>query len=333
MISRRRCLAAIAALGAGAAGSRAGLGQTAVKPARIGLLSLGAGPGGSRLWDTLLAQLRDLGYVEGRDYVVEAKFLAGDRERIDDHAADLVRRNVGIIVVSGRRELEAARRATAAVPIVMTFVPDPLATGFVRSLGRPGGSVTGLTNVDYDLFGKRLEILKQAIPVLGKVAVLVNPANLSHAPTESWRPKLDDAARALRIGIEFASVTHSTLFDSAIAAAAAAGAGALMVPPDGGFVANRAQLAAAALAHRLPSMFSLSLHVEAGGLMSYAADASDLWRRAAFFVDKILKGADPALLPIELPIKFELAVNLRTARMLGLTLPASMVALADEVFE
>lgn len=317
-ITRRTFASGLAALSAVTLASVGpGRAQTPSRIARIGILSISGIADRTGRWTEFVAQLRLLGHVEGHDIAFERRFLEGRAEQADKAAAELVRTEPRVIVVTGGRELEAVRRASATIPIVTILVPDPIAMGVVKSFARPGGTVTGLTSIDYTLYGKRLEILHQAVPSLRKVAVLLNSTNPRHAPSESWRPALIQTGRSLGTEVEFFPVAELKHLGAVFATASASGTG-VIVALDGGFSARSDELGALTLAHKTPTMFGLPHHVEAGGLLSYAADPKELWGRAAVFVDKILRGADPAEIPIEQPTKFQLAVNMRTARALGL---------------
>jgi putative ABC transport system substrate-binding protein len=244
--------------------------------------------------------------------------------------ADLVRRTVDVIVVTGQREVLAARRATSSIPIVTVVNPDPIGMGLAASLARPGGNVTGLTTMDFGICGKRIEILKEAVPGLKTVVLLVSPSNVTYKRDTQWARDVEVAARGLDVDLAIVEAAPASV-DAAIAAAATGGASGLVVALDGVYVARRAEIADSAIKHRMPAIFGLREHAEVGGLLVYAARISDLSRRAAFFVDRILKGT--ADLPIEQPTKFDLIVNLKTAKALGLDVPPTLLARADEVIE
>jgi len=299
---------------------------------RLGLVSIGADPGNPVVFRPFLEQLRELGYLEGRNITLERRFAAGRDELIGDFVADLVQRKVDIIVVTGDRESIAAKNATSTIPIVTIVSTDPIRTGLAASLARPGGNVTGLTTMDQGIYGKRIEILKQVLPNLSKAALLLSLGNATYTPGSSWAHDVESDARSLGVEL-FIVETDPTNFEAAIATAAADGAQALVGASDGTIVARRREIAESAIAHRLPTMFAFRENVLAGGLMMYAARAADLSRRAAFFIDRILKGSRPSDLPIEQPVTFELIVNLKTAKMLDLTVPAPLLAQADEVVE
>jgi putative ABC transport system substrate-binding protein len=239
---------------------------------------------------------------------------------------------VDIIVVTGTRESLAAKQATSSIPIITIVHPDPIGLGLAQSLARPGGNVTGLTTMDLDIYGKRLELLRQAAPGLRKAAILVSPAKPMYWTGSPWASTVHAHARSLGLTLDVVEADE-TNFDEALSNLVAAGTQGLVVSSDGIFLAHRQQLIDSTIKHRLPGLFAYRLQAEAGGLMAYAARVEQLSRRAAFFVDRVLKGANPADLPIEQPTHFALAINLRTAKTLGLDLPAMLVAQADEVIE
>jgi putative ABC transport system substrate-binding protein len=306
--------------------------QQAFPVPRLGLVSIGADPSDPVVFHPFLEQLRKLGYIEGHNVILERRFAAGRDELIDDFVADLVQRNVDIIVVTGDREGVAAKHATSTIPIVTIVITDPIRTGLAASLAQPGGNVTGLTTMDWGMYGKRIEILKQAVPKLSKAALLLSHGNTSYARGSPWAHEVETDARSLGVELSIV-VTEAASVEAAIAAAAADGAQALVGASDGVVVARRREIAESAIMHRLPTMFAFRQNVEAGGLIMYAARVADLSRRAAFFVDRILKGARPSELPIEQPTTFDLIINLKTAKILGLTLPPTLLAQVDEVIE
>jgi putative ABC transport system substrate-binding protein len=299
--------------------------QPAMKVPRIGLL-WGSSPsaGGSYL-DAFRQGLRELGYVEGQNIVIENRWAEGRQERFTDLAAELVRLKVDVIVAAISAAALAAKNATTTIPVVMLVVGDPVRFGFVASLARPGGNITGLTSVGDELFPKQLELLKEAVPRVSRVAVLWNPANPSHGPSLK---SIEVAARSLGMQPQLQKARGPDEFDSAFAAMTRARAGALLVLADTMFNLHRTRIADLAVKARLPAMYGLREHVEAGGLVAYAANYADLCRRGATYVDKILKGAKPADLPVEQPTKFELVINLKTAKALGLTIPPSVLEMS-----
>jgi putative tryptophan/tyrosine transport system substrate-binding protein len=310
------------------------LAARAAKPPRIGLLSGAADPARPVGWFPFFERMGELGYVEGRTIAYERRFGAGKSEQVDDFAADLVRRNVDVIVVAGEREASAAKRATSAIPIVMIYVADPVATGLVASLARPGGNITGLASRALELDVKRLDLLKETVPGLAKVAVLINPdLHELYAPDSPWTSGMKVAARSIGIELAFYGARQQQDLEPAFAAIQRNGAHGAIVVQAAQFFAFRRQIADLALKYRLPAIFWHREQVREGGLMLYAASTTDLPRRAAEYVDRILKGARPADLPIEQPTKFELVINLTTAKAIGLTIPPALIARADEVIE
>jgi ABC-type uncharacterized transport system substrate-binding protein len=304
--------------------------QQAAKVARIGVLHPGA-PATSKHFAAAFDQgLRELGYLQGQNIVVERRFAEAKAERISDIAAELVRLKVDVIVTSTDPGIAAVRQQTQTIPIVMANSTDPVATGFVASLARPGGNVTGLSSISPELSVKRLELLKEAVPGLSRVAIVWNPdvrgGALEYKETES-------AARSLRLQLQSVEVTRADDFDRAFSALTTGRAEALTVAPSSVAFRNRSQIASLAQKNRLPSIFGLREFADAGGLMAYGPSFTDGWRRAATYVDKILKGAKPADLPVEQPTKFELVINLKTAKALGLTIPRSMLLRADEIIQ
>ena len=274
--------------------------------------------------------LRELGYVEGQNIGIESRWAEGKYDRLPDLAAELVRLKVDVIVTYSPPAIQAAKQATQTIPIVMGGVIDPVATGFVASLARPGGNLTGLSLMAPELVGKQLEILKEVVPKVTRVAVLGNPANAGTAPQLRHA---QDAARALKVQLQPLEARAPNDIDRAFAAMTKEGAGAVVVLVDAMFVDQRTRIADLAARHRLPSVYGLMDFAEAGGLMFYGANDTDRFRRAAIFVDKILKGAKPADLPVEQPTKFALVINLKTAKALGLTIPQSVLARADQIIE
>jgi putative ABC transport system substrate-binding protein len=300
--------------------------------ARIGLLSPFS-PSTAALWHQAFRQgLRDLGWIEGKNISIEYRYAEERADVLPDLAVDLVRLNVDVIVASVSTDALAAKHATKTIPIVMASAGDPVASGLVESLAQPGGNITGLSQIAPELAGKRLELLKQMLPTLARVAVLWNPQNPGASSTLTWR-EIQLPARELGLQLHSLEVRSSRDFDEAFGDATRAGAGALIITPDPLFATNVKRLAELATKSRLPSIFHLREFADSGGLVSYGIDRSDQFRRAATYVDKILKGTKPADLPIEQPTKFELVINLKTAKTLGLTVPPSILALADEVIE
>ena len=303
--------------------------QQTGKVRRVGYLS--AGSRSDRYPDVFRQGLRDLGWVEGQNIVIEGRWAEGRYDRLPDLAAELVRLKVDVIVANPTPAAAAAKKATGTIPIVIISVGDPVGQGFITSLARPGGNVTGLSySVGLEITGKQLELLKETIPKVRRVAILTNPGNLSHALSIR---EAKVAARSLGVQLQLLEARGPNEFDDAFAAMARERVGALLVVADSMFILHRARLADLAAKSRLPAAYSLRDHVEAGGLMSYGPSLLDNFRRAATYVDKILKGAKPADLPVQQPTKFELVINLKTAKALGLTIPQSLMVRADEVIQ
>jgi putative ABC transport system substrate-binding protein len=274
--------------------------------------------------------MREHGYVDGQNVVVERRFGDNRAERISEIAAELVRLKVDVIVTSSDVGIAAVRQQTQTIPIVMANSSDPVGTGFVASLARPGGNVTGGTGISSELSAKRLELLKEVVPGLSRVAIMWNP-DLRGAVFEY--KETASAARALRLQLQAVEVSRADDFDRAFSALTTGRAEALIVVPSPLAFANRGQITSLAQKHRLPTLYGQREYVDAGGLIAYGSNLADAWRRAATFVDKILKGAKPGELPIEQPTKFELVINLKTAKALGLTIPPSLLRRADEVIQ
>jgi len=328
-VNRRRFLGTLSAgllvapLAAGA--------QQAGKVYRIGYLTSGSPTNDPRLIEAFRQGLRELGWVEGQNIATEHRFAEGRFERLPDLAAELARPQVDIIVAVTTHAAAAAKNATGTIPIVGIALADPVGQGLIASLARPGGNVTGLSySVDLKLFGKQLELLKEIVPNVRRVAILSNPANPFHAFAIR---DVKGAARLLGMQLQLLEARSPAEFDGAFAAMAKERVAALVVVPDSMFQLHRAQLGDLAARSRLPAAYGVREYAEAGGLMSYGPSLPDLWRRAATFVGKILKGAKPADLPVEQPTKFELVINLKTAKALGLTIPRSLLLRADEVIE
>jgi putative ABC transport system substrate-binding protein len=274
--------------------------------------------------------LRELGYAEGKNLVIEWRFADGKYERLPALAAELVELKVDVILAAGSAGVQAAKQATVSIPIVMASVIDPLHSGFVASLAHPGGNITGLSNMTTDISPKHVEMLKKTVPNLPRVAVLMNPANPAHpAILRSVQ------AAAQRDGIIVLSAEARTReeVESAFAAMAKQRAGAMILAIDAFFTQQAPRIAELAVRNRLPSISAFREYAEAGGLMSYGQNLADNFRRAASYVDKILKGARPGDLPVEQSTKFELIINRKTARALGLVIPAGIMVLADQVIE
>ena len=314
----------------------ASLGTTAAQPhekvPRVGYLAPGSSSDPARLrrFEAFRQGLRELGYVDGRNISLESRWAEGKYDRYPTLLADLVRLKVQVIVAVGGNATQAAQQATRTIPIVMSVVLDPLGSGLVSSLARPGGNVTGLSLMAPDLVGKQFEVLRQAVPEGPRVALLWNPANPASA---GWLREAEAAARTLGVRLHAVGARGPEEITAAFAAMTTARASALVVLNDGMLMAQRTQIAELAAKAHLPSISGNREFTEAGVLIGYGADALDLERRAATYVDKILKGAKPGDLPVEQPTKFELVINLKTAKALGLTIPHSLLQRADMVIE
>jgi putative ABC transport system substrate-binding protein len=271
--------------------------------------------------------LRELGYVEGQNIVIEWRFAQGKTDQVPRNAAELVRLKIDVIVTGGPTDTRAAKGATSTIPIVMTNDSDPVGTGIVASLARPGGNITGITALSAELNGKRLELLKETLPRLSHVVALWGPG-----PERSVTLKeTEDAARSLGVKLQVQDLKEPDDLNRAFEAITKARTGALIVTGGPVASANRKRIVEFAVKSRLPAIYSRREFVEEGALMSYDASPNDLSRRAAVFVDKILKGAKPADLPVEQPIKFEFIINLKAAKQIGLTIPPNVLARADKV--
>jgi putative tryptophan/tyrosine transport system substrate-binding protein len=305
--------------------------QQAGKVPRIGFLGLTSPSDRPSLLDAFRQGLRELGWVEGQNIVIDYRYAEGRVDRLPDLAAELVRLEVDLIVSEGTQGVTAARNATETIPIVMITVRDPVGTGLIASLARPGGNVTGMSgSAGLEIVAKQLELLKETVPKIRRVAILSNPANAYHPLANR---EVTVAARSLGVQLQLLEARGPTEFDGAFAAMATERVEALLVVSDAIFNSHRTRLADLAARSRLPAAYGVRESVEAGGLMSYGTSFLDLYRRSAAYVDKILKGAKPADLPVEQPTKFELVINLKTAKALGLTVPDTLLARADEVIE
>ena len=305
--------------------------QQAGKVYRVGYLSAPTRASVEQVLQAFLRALRELGWVEGQNLIIEYRWADGKIERLPDLAAELVRLKVDLIVAPAGSAALAAKNATSNIPIVMIFPSDPVGLGLVASLSRPGGNVTGTTfTPGPEIFGKQLQILKETLPHASRVAFLSNPADPSFALQAR---EVEAAARTLGIRLQYVEARGPEEFDSAFAAMARERAEAILVGSEATFLVPRARIAELAAKGRLPTMFSYRESVEAGGLMAYAVNMRDFIGRAAAYVDKILKGAKAADLPVEQPTKFELTINLKTAKALGLTIPQPVLARADEVIQ
>src|SRR5262245_22672931 len=300
---------------------------------RIGYLSSTDRANESTRAEAIRLALRDLGYIEGQNITIEYRYSEGKRGRFTELAAELVRLKVDIIVVAGGTDrIQAVKNATKTIPIVMTGTgADPVAGGLVESLARPGGNVTGITNLDKQLGGKRLELLKEAVPKVASIAVLYDAANPSSV--REVKEDLPVAERALGLTIQPWEVRAADGFENVFAAIGKQRPDGLYLPTGPLMFSNAKRIASFALKSRLPSVYGRKEAVDAGGLISYGADIADSYRLVAVYVDKILKGAKPADLPVQQPTKFELAINLKTAKQIGVTIPQSMLYRADKVIK
>jgi len=327
--TRRAFLATLA--GGVLAAPRIADAQQPGKVYRLGYLSAGSGTLRSPYTTAFRQGLRELGWVEGQNIVIEYRWAEGRFDRLPDLAAELVRLKVDVIVGVPTSGALAAKNATRTIPIVGVSLTDPVGLGLIASLARPGGNVTGVSySVGTDIFGKDLELLREVVPKVRRVAVLSNPDGPAQPLTIS---NIKGAAQSLGLQLLLLEARGPGDFDGAFAAMTRERVGALLVVTDPVFIPHRARLVNLAAKNRLPSIFSQRADVEAGGLMSYGPNFADMYRRAATYVDKILKGARPADLPVEQPTKFELVINLKTAKALGLTIPPSLLQRADEVIQ
>jgi putative ABC transport system substrate-binding protein len=306
--------------------------QSPGKVHRIGILA-GSGPSipaAAHLWEVFFQGLRDLGYIEGRNIVIESRWYGDHTDQVAAFAAELARLPLDVLVAGTTPAPEGARRATATIPIVMLSHPDPVGSGLVASLARPGGNVTGLSPLIRELRGKQLQLLTEVVPGISRVAVLSNPSIPAHALDLQ---DLRTAAQSLKVRLQVVEARAPGEFAGAFAAATKERAGALVVLAGSVFFSNRARLVDLAAQHRLVAMYTFREFAVAGGLMAYGADLRYNWRRGAWYVDRILKGARPGDLPVEQSTKLELVVNLKTAKALGLAIPPAVLARADQIIE
>jgi putative ABC transport system substrate-binding protein len=274
--------------------------------------------------------LRDLGYIEGKSILIEYRWAEGKPDRVSELAAELVRLKVDVIVAVGSPAALPAKQATRTIPIVFPLHSDPVGTGLVASLARPGGNITGLTSLGLEISGRRLELVKEAVPRLSHVAVISNANNPDHGSVLNG---VKATAVSLGLQLQPLELKGPEEFESAFSTVNKMRAQALLLLPDETFNTRRGQVSALAIKGRLPTIFYNSDWTKDGGLMSYGVDVPDMFRRAATYVDKILKGAKPADLPVEQPIKFEFVINLKTAKQIGLTIPPNVLARADRVIK
>jgi putative tryptophan/tyrosine transport system substrate-binding protein len=302
--------------------------QQTKKVPRIGYLSASVRASHAPSFEAFQQGLRELGYVEGQNISIEARFAEGKAERLPELVAELVRLKVDVILAGGSEAVRPAREATKTIPIVVAHFEDPIGEGFVASLARPGGNITGLSRMSSDLAGKRLELLKEAVPAVRKVGVFVNPANGANVLAMK---EADVAAPGLGLRLQRLEVRRHNELEAAFALVTKDRTDALIPSVDRIFDTQRKRIIDFAVKNRLPTMFHTSRAVEEGGLISYAPNILDLFRRAAVYVDKILKGTKPQDLPVEQPTKFEFVINLKTGKQIGVTIPPNVLARADRV--
>ena len=297
---------------------------------RIGYLDSGVAASGDPLLEAFRQGLRDLGWVEGRNLAVEVRSAEGRYNRLPELAAELVRLKVDIIVVSSTPAAVAAKQATTTIPIVIGRVADPVGSGLVATLAHPGGNITGWTHQGLEMRVKYLDLLKEAVPTATRIGILWNPANPIHGPSLK---SIEATARALKVELYPEGVQEPSKIQSAFSALVRKRVQALAVFLDGMFLEHGQQIIALAARRRIPTIYGATELARAGGLMAYGVNLPDMYRRGAYFVDRILKGEKPAELPVEQPTKFELVINLKTAKALGLTIPQSLLLRADEVIQ
>ena len=326
---KRRAVIAILA-GAAVARPRAARAQDAGKHPRIGFLGNSTPALEAKLVESFRGGLRDLGYAEGRNISIEYRWANGNYERLPALVAEFIASKVEVIVTAGTPAALAVKRASSSVPLVMVAVGNPIGNGLVESLARPGGNATGLTSIAPELEGKRLELIKEVVPAVSRLAVLWNPANAVMIADEQ---EVQAAAAALHVPVLSLPVRTAEELDDAFAKILAEGADAVLVPADRLFLHNRQRIADFVVEHRLPAMNAYRELVEAGALMSFGPSYAVMHRQAATYVDKILKGAKPADLPVQQPAKFEFVLNLKSAAAIGITIPHAVMLRADEVIE
>jgi ABC-type uncharacterized transport system substrate-binding protein len=288
-------------------------------------------PDGLAWLNTFLQAFRQLGWTEGQNVRIDIRWAAGNPARVRDIAEEFVTLKPDVIVANGTPGLAAIKHATSSIPVVFVLVNEPVAQGFIASVAQPGGNITGFTLFDISVIGKMVDLLKTIAPAIGRVGLMFNPEGYPYYDVY-LRTLQDDARRPVEV--TRAAARSPAEIDAAVAALAASPGGGLVVLPDGGFtLSHRATIRAALERHRLPHVVPYRSHVSEGALMSYGSNQNDIFRRSADYVDRILKGANPAKLPVQAPNKFELAINLKTAKALGLSAPPSLLAIADEVIE
>ena len=304
--------------------------QPLTKHSRIGFLNVGTPATSPARQEVFRQGLRELGYVEGKNIVIEWRYAEGKPDRLPAIAADLVRLKVDVIVTGGGISTRSAKDATVTIPIVMTQDIDPVGNGFVASLARPGGNITGLSTLAPEISGKQMELLKEIVPKFARVAVLGTTTNPG---TAQALKETELAAGAFKVQLQYLDVLGSKDIDTGFQTASKARADAVLVLISSVLNTHRAPVVNLAVKSRLPVIYPFPEFVEAGGLISYGVSFADLWRRAATYVDKILKGAKPADLPVEQPTKFELIINLKAAKQIGLTIPPNVLVRADKVIK
>ncbi|MBI3824612.1 MAG: ABC transporter substrate-binding protein [Candidatus Rokubacteria bacterium] len=305
--------------------------QQAAKIPRIGFLSHSSGPNPDT--NAFRQGLRELGWIEGQTIAVEYRWTAGREKQLPEFVAELVRLKVDVIVTSSTLVAQAAKQGTTAIPIVATFVADPVGSGLVASLARPGGNITGLSTLAAELVAKRLEFLREVVPGLTRVGVLWNPDVFGERTIRNMLQQTEVAGRTLGVQVQFVEARRPDDFERAFSAMKKGRVGALLVFPSPMFFEARRGLVEHAAKSRLPAVYPWREGPEAGGLMSYATSLPEMYRRTATYVDKILKGAKPADLPVEQPTRSELVINVKTAAELGLSIPSSLLVRADQVIE
>ena len=325
-MNRRDTVIALLALGAVPLTTRP---QPPTKPARIGYLGFSNPEAVGQLTDAFKQRLRELGYIEGKNVQFEFRWALGKAERLPDLAKELAALKPDVVVVATTATALAMQHATTTIPIVMAYLGDPVASGLVKSLARPGGNITGTADLNVDAQRKRIELLLTAIPRLSRVALLRNPSD----PTPGNVPNLQADAQKMGVKLVLMEVRAPVEIEYAFSLMSRERTGAVIVHADSFFLQQRRQIGDLASRNRIPSIFPSREYLEPGGLMSYGVNLSDQFRQSAGYVDKILKGAKPAELPLEQPTKLELVINLKTARALGLTIPQSLLAQADEVIK
>jgi putative ABC transport system substrate-binding protein len=331
MIGRREFITLLGGAAVWPIGARA----QAPKLAQIGFLATGSldSAGQQLTVDAFRQGLRERGYVEGQNIIIEYRFADGKIERFPELATELVHLGLDLIVASNTPAARAAKQATTTIPIVVPVMGDPIGDGLVVSLARPGGNMTGMTFLGPELAAKRLELLKQALPTSSRVAALWHPGAYGESTLKEMMSKVEAAAGALLVQLQLVEVSGAAEFDRAFSAMARERADALIVLPSPMLFNERSHIVDLATRYRLPLIAMAREFAELGGLMAYGANIPDLFRRAGVYVDMILQGTKPADLPVQQPTKFELVINLKTAKALGLTLPPTLLAIADEVIE